>query len=313
MPTTRLSRVSKFLIGRCIENKCDIIPSTWMCGGTFFRVLQSCGISLLVRCFHDLTIWVESPVIPLVLQENEGGDDHPARPRRRGTRLAARRGPHRHQPAAPPRHPNINTIFVLQKRVIRAIYNLVRQPPQLRAHHAGPAAAAGRLVDEDCTRILQPRNTRSLLDAHGGVLQDVEVWRAALEKHSLDTSPGLTPDVASLCVFYRIYRGECPEELYDIIPTIWTCGGPPQCGFQGAFFLVLRSCGMSFLVRCFRDHTTWVLSRKARTPSLKAGNVLVIPLVLQERLGGGDHLIPGDPYARLSTYSIKKKPKRGAP
>ncbi|VVD05208.1 unnamed protein product [Leptidea sinapis] len=58
----------------------------------------------------------------------------------------------------------------------------------------------------------------------------------------------LRRDVASLCVFYRIYHGECSDELYDIIPTIWMCGGPPQCDFQGAFFLVLRSCGMRFLL-----------------------------------------------------------------
>ncbi|VVD01892.1 unnamed protein product [Leptidea sinapis] len=32
----------------------------------------------------------------------------------------------------------------------------------------------------------------------------------------------------------------------------------------------------------------------------------VIPLVLQENVGGGDHLTPGDPYARLSSFSIKK-------
>ncbi|VVC86488.1 unnamed protein product [Leptidea sinapis] len=92
----------------------------------------------------------------------------------------------------------------------------------------------------------------------------------------------------------------------DIIPTIWMCGGPPQCGFQGAFFLVLQSCRISFLVRCFRNDTTWVPSKKARIPSLKAGNALVIALVLQENVGGGDHLTPGDPYARLSSYSIKK-------
>ncbi|VVC93517.1 unnamed protein product [Leptidea sinapis] len=94
--------------------------------------------------------------------------------------------------------------------------------------------------------------------------------------------------------------------LSDIIPTIWMCGGPPQCGFHGAFFHVLQSCGMSFLVRCFRDDTTWVPSKKACTPSLKAGNALVIPLVLQENVGGGDHFTPADPYARLSSYSIKK-------
>ncbi|VVD04280.1 unnamed protein product [Leptidea sinapis] len=114
----------------------------------------------------------------------------------------------------------------------------------------------------------------------------------------------LRRDVAALCVFYRIYHGECTEELLnDIIPTIWMCGGLPQCGFQ-AFFHVLQSCGMNFLVRFFRDDTTWVPSKRARTPSLKAGNTPVIPLVLQEIVGGGDHLTTGDPYARLSNYSI---------
>ncbi|VVD05636.1 unnamed protein product [Leptidea sinapis] len=99
----------------------------------------------------------------------------------------------------------------------------------------------------------------------------------------------------------------------DIIPTIWMCGGPPQCGLQGAFFHVLQSCGMSFLMLCFRDDMTWVPSKKARTPSLKAGNALVIPLVLQENVGGGDHLTQGDPYARLSSYSIKKKDRTDSP
>ncbi|VVC99445.1 unnamed protein product [Leptidea sinapis] len=92
----------------------------------------------------------------------------------------------------------------------------------------------------------------------------------------------------------------------DIIPTICMCGGPPQCALQGAFFQVLQSCGMNFLVRCFRDDTTWVPSKKACTPSLKAGNAPVIPLELQEIVGGGDHLTTGDSYACLSSYSIKK-------
>ncbi|VVD05261.1 unnamed protein product [Leptidea sinapis] len=74
----------------------------------------------------------------------------------------------------------------------------------------------------------------------------------------------------------------------NIIPTIWMCGGPPQCGLQGAFSHVLQSCGMSFVVRCFRDDTTWVPSKKAQI------------------VGGGDHLTIVDPYARLSSYSIKK-------
>ncbi|VVC95267.1 unnamed protein product [Leptidea sinapis] len=76
----------------------------------------------------------------------------------------------------------------------------------------------------------------------------------------------LRRDVASLC---------------DIIPTIWMCGGPPQCGFQEASFHVLQSCGMSFLGTIRH--------------SLKAGNAPVIPLVLQEIVSGGDHLTLGDP------------------
>ncbi|VVC96103.1 unnamed protein product [Leptidea sinapis] len=61
----------------------------------------------------------------------------------------------------------------------------------------------------------------------------------------------LRRDIASLC---------------DIIPTIWMCG-------------VLQSCRMNFLVRCFRDNTTWVSSSRQRSC---------------------------DPYARLSSFSIKK-------
>ncbi|VVC91231.1 unnamed protein product [Leptidea sinapis] len=73
----------------------------------------------------------------------------------------------------------------------------------------------------------------------------------------------------------------------------WICGDPPQCGIQASLW-------------CFRDHTTWVPSKKARTLSLKRGNASVIPLVLQQNVGGGDHLTPGDPPARLSYFSIKK-------
>ncbi|VVC97700.1 unnamed protein product [Leptidea sinapis] len=94
-----------------------------------------------------------------------------------------------------------------------------------------------------------------------------------------------------------------PEGFYSDAEKL--CGGPPQCGFQGAFFHVLQSCG--FLIRCFRDDTTWVPSKKARIPSLKAGNAPVIPLVLQLIVDGGDHLTTGDRYNRLSSYSIKKK------
>ncbi|VVC94300.1 unnamed protein product [Leptidea sinapis] len=142
---------------------------------------------------------------------------------------------------------------------------------------------------------------------------------------------------------------------------IWMCGGHPQCGFQGAFFHILQSCGMNFLVRCFQDDTTWVPSKKAQSPSLKADNApnvgggdqactleasagcyiiptiwlcggppqcafqktffhvlqscamsflmlcrqRVIPLVLQEIVGGGDQLSPGGLYARFSSFSIK--------
>ncbi|VVC88872.1 unnamed protein product [Leptidea sinapis] len=71
--------------------------------------------------------------------------------------------------------------------------------------------------------------------------------------------------------------------MEDIISTIWMCSGLPHCG-------------MNLLVRCFRDDTTWVPSKKARTPSLRASNAPVIPLVLQEihrHDGGAGHLRQG--------------------
>ncbi|VVC99077.1 unnamed protein product [Leptidea sinapis] len=40
------------------------------------------------------------------------------------------------------------------------------------------------------------------------------------------------------------------------------------------------------------------------------GNAPVIPLVLKENMRGGDHLTPGDPYARLSYFTIKKEKKK---
>ncbi|VVD01089.1 unnamed protein product [Leptidea sinapis] len=83
----------------------------------------------------------------------------------------------------------------------------------------------------------------------------------------------LCEHVASLYVFYRIYLGECcSEELFHLIPAaefqlrITRHNGPPQYGFQGTLFHVLQSCGMNFLVAC---------------------NAPVIPLVLQEYVGGG--------------------------
>ncbi|VVC94517.1 unnamed protein product [Leptidea sinapis] len=90
----------------------------------------------------------------------------------------------------------------------------------------------------------------------------------------------------------------CSEGLFNLIPaaefhlhtTRHKLGYHPHhldvwrssSGFQGAFFHVLQSCGMNFLVRCFRDDTTWLSSKRAPTPSSKAGNAPVIPLVLQE-------------------------------
>ncbi|VVC91969.1 unnamed protein product [Leptidea sinapis] len=111
-------------------------------------------------------------------------------------------------------------------------------------------------------------------------------------------------DVVSLCVFYRIYHGECSEELFNLIPAaeFHLRTTRHNAVFFHAFFHVLQSCGMSFPLRCFPDDTTWVPSKKARTPSLKAGNAPVVPLVLQEIVGVGDHLTPGDPYY----FSIKK-------
>ncbi|VVC97766.1 unnamed protein product [Leptidea sinapis] len=107
----------------------------------------------------------------------------------------------------------------------------------------------------------------------------------------------LRRDVASLCVFYRIYHGECSEELSNLIPAAEFHLRTTRHKLR--YHPHHLDVWPSFLVRCFRDDTTWVPSRKARTPSLKAGNALVIPLMLQESVGGGDHLTPGDPYARL--------------
>ncbi|VVC93884.1 unnamed protein product [Leptidea sinapis] len=83
---------------------------------------------------------------------------------------------------------------------------------------------------------------------------------------------------------------------------IWMCGIPPQCGFQGTFFHVLQCCGMTFLVQCFQADTT-----------RETGNALVIPLVLQENTGGGDHLTPGHPYARLALSCRAKWRAPGVP
>ncbi|VVC91415.1 unnamed protein product [Leptidea sinapis] len=199
------------------------------------HVLQSCGMSFLVRYFpDDMSRQRGIPVIPQVLQENMGNGDHliPGNP---------------YVPSKKARTPSLKTG---NAPVIPLVYARLSSYSKKKKNK-------------------RSRKARRIF----------KILSSRLNKATGNPS--------------------------DILP-IWMCGGPLQCGFQGAIFHVLQSCGINFLVRCFRDDTTWVPSKKARTPSLKAGNSPVIPLVLQEIVDGGDHLTSGEPYARLSSYSKKK-------
>ncbi|VVC94036.1 unnamed protein product [Leptidea sinapis] len=108
-------------------------------------------------------------------------------------------------------------------------------------------------------------------------------FRACVRRAAAAPAPFYKAWVRPHYIEYCFYLWSAARIVWhsDIISTIWMCGGPSQCAFQGAFFHVLQSCGMSFLVR-------------SRT--FKASNAPVIPLVLQENVSGGDHLTPGDQF-----------------
>ncbi|VVD03722.1 unnamed protein product [Leptidea sinapis] len=106
----------------------------------------------------------------------------------------------------------------------------------------------------------------------------------------------LSREVASLCLLphLAVHHLRTTRHKLGYHPTIWMCGGPPQCDFNE-----------------FSSHTTKLCNEiLSRTPSLTIGNAPVISLLLQENVGGDDHLI--DPYARLSSFSKKKEKKDGA-
>ncbi|RVE47192.1 hypothetical protein evm_008160 [Chilo suppressalis] len=114
--------------------------------------------------------------------------------------------------------------------------------------------------------------------------------RAARIVDDQDLSDQLDPlalrrDVATLCIFYRIYHGECSEELFGLIPAA-----------------------------AFRHRT----SRQKFHPhhldawlSTTAGIAFVILLVLQVSMGNGDHLPSGEPFAHIPPITKKKHTATG--
>ena len=119
----------------------------------------------------------------------------------------------------------------------------------------------------------------------------------------------LRRDVSSLCVLYRIYHGECSEELFDLLPAAefyvhhkisstppGSLVNPLLCVFIGTSLHAPRNCGMAYPRQSFQVDI-----------ALKAGNAPVAPLVLHGAVGGGYHLRPGDPKARLPCPFPKKK------
>ncbi|VVD04171.1 unnamed protein product [Leptidea sinapis] len=107
----------------------------------------------------------------------------------------------------------------------------------------------------------------------------------------------LRRDIASLSS--TAFITECSEELFHLIPgefhlrttrhkfiipimdvsALKKIKEAQLVNFLGAFFHVLQGCGMNFLLR-------------SRILFLREGNAPVIPLVLQENVGGGGHLTP---------------------
>ncbi|RVE41561.1 hypothetical protein evm_013795 [Chilo suppressalis] len=122
--------------------------------------------------------------------------------------------------------------------------------------------------------------------------------RAARIVDDQDLSDQLDPlalrrDVASLCVFYRIYHGECSEELFGLIPAAAFRHRTSRQKFHPHHLDAWLS-----TTQCFRTDTTQKPSKKERTPSLKAGIAFVILLVLQVSMSDGDHLPSGEPPAQ---------------
>ncbi|RVE43066.1 hypothetical protein evm_012297 [Chilo suppressalis] len=104
----------------------------------------------------------------------------------------------------------------------------------------------------------------------------------------------LRRDVASLCIFYRIYHGECSEELFGLIPAAAFRHRTSRQKFHPHHLDAWLS-----TTQCFRTDTTQKPSKRERAPFLKAGIVFVILLVLQVSMGDGDHFPSGEPSAPL--------------
>ncbi|KAI8431702.1 hypothetical protein MSG28_016171 [Choristoneura fumiferana] len=114
----------------------------------------------------------------------------------------------------------------------------------------------------------------------------------------------LRRDVASLCILYRMYNGECSEELFGLIPAASFRHRPTRQHFHPHHLdeiscLAQQNSGMNYRLRYSRTDMTFKFSRKERTPTLKAGNALVTLLALQVSMGDGNRLPSGDPPARL--------------
>ncbi|RVE49540.1 hypothetical protein evm_005768 [Chilo suppressalis] len=127
----------------------------------------------------------------------------------------------------------------------------------------------------------------------------------------------LRRDVAWLCIFYRIYHGECSEDLFGLIPAaafrhrtsrqkfhphhLDTCTIHNRAFLSKFFYHVRENCGIYCRQQCFQTDTTQKPSKKERTSSLKAGIAFVILLVLQVSMGDGDHLPSGEPSAQAGS------------
>lgn len=108
----------------------------------------------------------------------------------------------------------------------------------------------------------------------------------------------LRRDIGSLCVFYRLYNGECSEELFDMVPTARfhhrtarrRCGAHPHIlepplaitqRFSRTFLLRTIRLWNELPTTVFPQRYNMGLFKKGVNRALKAGNASATPLVLQ--------------------------------
>ena len=109
----------------------------------------------------------------------------------------------------------------------------------------------------------------------------------------LDTL-ALRRDVSLLCILYSIYDGECFKEMFDLLPTAEFSNRTVRHNLKHHPQHLLNYLPAA------------IFPGRYDLGILKAGNAPVSPLLLHGFMGGGNHLLSCNPYARLLYFFSMK-------